>query len=550
MTAIWGDGNDYLDTVDTNAGYGFATNYPLGRTSPRPSHTTDYNAVFNGGNPYIKTQSVFGRLKSDFGKYWSRPWVNDPTRAVWDEKTQLWYAWYISNGDEDHIDGTWAEIVSPDLVNWVESDFRFYTKNNDMGTSLWGGSVIVDHNNTAGFGKGAAIYFITMPGGVPESAYQCSTRWVAPRLGCSPTYDKIIMDNNGPSNDPNNPVRAPGQDFRDTRVDWDEDHGYWVMKLTVGYGISFYSSTDTETWTYLSTIDLSEWQQIETPDLQKIKTEDGEWKWVLAFSMKSWEGKYAERCGYMIGNWDGKTFTPDVPHPYLLCSGPDYYAQAMFQKDGKLYSWGWMCNWDYAGNGATSGYTNSLTTVVQHTVKRWSDTHYRLTYNVLPNHFRLYDRLFSYFPGWLWPRDTFTSPDTSPGLSYRYDVFLQKTSGGWGGPITFDFGVSNDEKYYTRLIVDPDAGTGTFSRKQSGTSFLTTNKGPHDAFFEDVDFTIDPKNPSLEIYFIVDSNGVEIIINNQAYISASLFLQQGPKKFRIINNANRPFEIARIDYRL
>lgn len=518
MTALWGHGTPLTDAVQATAGRDFSAYLPLQHAAPTPYRNLRYQNPHTRLSPNAPhwTTAIYEAINpADY-----RPWINDPCRALWDDDAQLWRAYVLTSNNPDTTDQTWLELVSPDLHIWVPHRLPFYLGNLDVPT-LWGGSVVVDTQGTAGLGAGAVIYLISVPGGEGNTR-QSVARFVAPKLGMAPVYDQIVLANPGPGE----VVHAPGMDFRDPRVEWDDAHQQWLMTLTVDYGIAFYASSDLKNWTFLSVHDLTAWRQVETPDLVPMTAPDGTQKWVLFFCLKTWEGRPFSGVAYQIGQWDGTRFTPDTPKPTLLNYGSDYYAQAVFQKDGMTYCWGWMGNWLYSFELPTQGFAGNQSLVTQLTLVPDRDKAgaFSIHVDTIPLQERLYPSFVTYGQTLLSSNGTSTwHPELkNPGVAWRADIALvQAFPQAWSDQIMIDFCVGPNS--YARLSVAPNQGTVTLSRAQAGQPPLQTDDTTAIALWNEDRVAPLPFRRTYDVTLIVDVSTVEIIINKNLYLSSLIF---------------------------
>lgn len=516
MSAILTSSTSLTDVIQTSQGRNFSQFAPLNHFSASPFRNEIYTGSYTitpNKNGVSLSENELAAMNA--GQY--RPWINDPCRAIWDDDNQIWRAFVLTNNNPEDPQQTWVEVVSPDLSNWVANRIPFYLGSLDQPV-LWGGSFIVDENNTSGYGPGSVHYLISVPGGGGWSQ-QSVARFIAPKLGLSPLYDGIVLGNPGAGDI----VHAPGMDFRDPRIDWDETAGHWLMKLTVGYGVAFYASPDLKTWSFLSITDLSDWQQIETPDLVPMIAPDGSRKWVLFFSLKTWEGQSYSTVGYLVGSWNGTKFMPDFSTPKLLNWGSDYYAQAVWQKDGLTYCWAWMGNWNYSQMLPTQGFAGNQSVVTALKLRNDTDGHLALKISLLDGQQRSYPEFTQYWQTNLSTTGTTSwSPDvTNPGISWRADFSLFRPSPTPWADVTFEF--CSDGVNYTRLIIQPNAGTVTLQRSQSGAGPLQTNAPTaHALWMQD---RVAPMQSQLEykVSVIFDGSVVEVLINEQLYLSSLIF---------------------------
>lgn len=506
-----------LQATQDGQGRAFSRYLPRGHAVPTPYRYPRYVDPHDG--PYPEAPLALAR---QLGNDLVRPWFNDPSRFIWDEAAGFWRCWSITASNPEarnNPSSTWMEIVSPDLCTFINNRFPFNTNGLDY-PALWGGCAVIDQHNAAGFGTGTVLYYISKPGAENETdSQQCVSRWVAPCLGTAPIFDRDILKNPGVGDI----VHAPGMDFRDPRVDWDEARKRFVMKLTIGRGIAFYSSTDGADWQFLSLIDLSDWQQIETPDLVPMMAPDGSQKWLLMFSLKQWNGQTASSVGYLVGEWDGTTFTPDFATPKRLNWGPDYYAQAITQHDGHTYCWGWMGNWWYAGDLPTQGFAGNHSLVTTLSLARDDDGQLGLRLSLLDEQPKIYPEQKQEYPGLILTSGSSWSPSiTSPGVSWRWDLMLVRDyPDPWPETITIDFCAGSQN--HTRLILAPGAGTATLQRSSSGEQPLDRSKTAALQFWNMDSISPLPQRGQYGISIIFDVSGVEILINNEQYLSALIF---------------------------
>lgn len=87
-------------------------------------------------------------------------WMNDPNGMFY--KDGLWHLYFQYNPYGSKWQNmTWGHSTSPDLVHWTHQPNAI--EPNGLGT-VFSGSSVVDHNNTAGFGKGEVIALYTSAG--------------------------------------------------------------------------------------------------------------------------------------------------------------------------------------------------------------------------------------------------------------------------------------------------------------------------------------------------------------------------------------------------
>ena len=85
--------------------------------------------------------------------------MNDPQRPILLDG--VWHYYYLYNAGYPKENGTeWYHLTSTDLVHWKEEGVAITKYKNGLG-DIETGSAVVDHDNSAGFGKGAVIAVMT-----------------------------------------------------------------------------------------------------------------------------------------------------------------------------------------------------------------------------------------------------------------------------------------------------------------------------------------------------------------------------------------------------
>ncbi|MEQ8675356.1 MAG: glycoside hydrolase family 32 protein [Aggregatilineales bacterium] len=269
-------------------------------------------------------------------------WVNDPNGLVYyDGEYHLFFQY--------HPFGTtwgpmhWGHAVSTDLLHWQTLPVALYP--DDIGT-IFSGSIVIDRDNTAGFGENTmvAVY-----------SYNTQSQGVAYSIDNGRTWTKY---------DGNPIIDALLPDFRDPKVFWHQDTRQWIMAISAGREIQFFNSPDLLNWEYMSSFHTpgtaGTW---EVPDLFPMEIE-GETKWVLIVSINGGTPAGGSATMYFIGDFDGESFVPDVPGEILwLDYGADNYAGTTFSNEpnGRHIHIGWMNNWAYAEHVPTSTWRGAMT---------------------------------------------------------------------------------------------------------------------------------------------------------------------------------------------
>jgi len=242
-------------------------------------------------------------------------WTNDPNGLVFYKgEYHLFfqhnpYGWAWGNMH-------WGHAVSTDLVHWQQLPIAIYPKR--YGDWAFSGSAVVDSQNTAGFKSGdedplVAAFTSTGRGECIAFSNDRGRTWS--EFGGNPV------------------VKHSG---RDPRVLWHAPTKKWVMavydEVDKTRNIAFYTSPDLKTWEFASRIEGF----YECPDLFELPV-DGDPKnarWVLT----------AASSEYRIGQFDGKTFTPETPKLPGQRGNALYAAQTYSNipdTDGRRIQVGW-----------------------------------------------------------------------------------------------------------------------------------------------------------------------------------------------------------------
>lgn len=273
-------------------------------------------------------------------------WMNDPNGMVYkDGEYHLFYQYNPYGSKWGNMN--WGHAISKDLVNWEHRPVAIAP--DALGT-IFSGSAVVDHNNTAGFGAGAiiAIYTQNSDRQVQSIAYSTDN---------GRTFTKYE----------NNPVLvSEARDFRDPKVFWYEATKRWIMVLAVGQEMQIFSSPNLKDWAFESSFGEgygAHGNVWECPDLFELPVEGtNEKKWVLLCSLG--DGPFGDSATqYFIGSFDGKKFSCDnQPNVTKWMDwGKDHYATVTWSNApaGRAIALAWMSNWQYANDVPTRQYRSA-----------------------------------------------------------------------------------------------------------------------------------------------------------------------------------------------
>ena len=267
-------------------------------------------------------------------------WMNDANGLVYkDGEYHLYFQYnpYGSKWGNMH----WGHSVSKDLVRWEHLDPAIAR---DTLGHIFSGSTVIDHNNSAGYGKDAMIAFYTSASD-EHGQIQC----MAYSNDNGRTYTKYE----------NNPILTPFdglKDFRDPKVFWYEPSQKWYMIVSADKNMRFYSSADLKSWEYLSQFGEGygvQPNQFECPDFIQLPVDGNKdnMKWVMIVNINPGCPFGGSATEYFIGDFDGKEFKCDTDKSITkwLDFGKDHYATVCFSNTGdRIIAVPWMSNWQYA----------------------------------------------------------------------------------------------------------------------------------------------------------------------------------------------------------
>lgn len=281
-------------------------------------------------------------------------WMNDPNGMFY--KDGIWhlaYQWNPYGSKWQNL--SWGQSTSPDLIHW-ETQADAVLEPDGLGM-IFSGSSAVDKTNSAGFGKDAVVAMYT-------SAAASQIQSLAWSEDGGYTYNKF----------PGNPTLTLESEARDPNMFWNDEKKEWVLVLAhaLDHEMLIFTSPDMKEWTLQSKFGQGLGAQDgvwECPDLFELPVAGTDKKkWVLLCNLNPGGVFGGSATQYFIGNFDGKTFVPDldaegkVPTKWLDY-GKDHYATVSFSDapDGRRTVIGWMSNWQYAPEVPTTQFRSANT---------------------------------------------------------------------------------------------------------------------------------------------------------------------------------------------
>lgn len=278
-------------------------------------------------------------------------WINDPNGLVYHEgEYHLFYQYY----PEGLVWGPmhWGHAVSRDLITWEHLPIALYPDQLGM---IFSGSVVIDTENTTGFGADAMVAIFT------HHTEQGQMQSIAYSTDRGRTWTKY-------AGNPVIPLIEGKPDIRDPKVIWHAPSQRWVMVLAVMVEVWFFVSPDLKQWTKSGVFGEgygSHGGIWETPDLFEMPVEGEDTRvWVLTIGVQSGAPAGGSGTQYFIGSFDGSTFhCADAPETIRWADyGADFYAaQSWSPPPGARRTWlAWMSNWAYAREFPATDWRGSM----------------------------------------------------------------------------------------------------------------------------------------------------------------------------------------------
>ena len=269
--------------------------------------------------------------------------MNDPNGMI---RVDGVYHLFFQHDPDSTLQGPmhWGHARSTDLVTWKELPVALYPS--ELGTCFSGSAI-----ETA---SGELKLFHTAHQRLDGRDFQTQ---------CLVHADRALT--NFTSESANPVIDNPGLEcFRDPKVIWHAASARWILAVTLGQSIGFYSSIDLVDWTFESAFGEMDGRHSdgpwECPDLVVMRAPDGSEHWVLLVGIGS--GAYGPGSGnqYFVGQFDGRRFVnANAPGTELwLDYGRDFYAaQTFFGRTGAApINIAWASNWLYARTTQTQAF--------------------------------------------------------------------------------------------------------------------------------------------------------------------------------------------------
>lgn len=301
-----------------------------------------------------------------------RNWMNDPNGLVYENgRYHLFYQYNPLGHDWGNM--SWGHATSTDLVHWREQPVAIRANATE---EIFSGSIVADTHNTSGLGASGQTPLVALY----TSVYQDGSGHASGTQAQSLAYS---LDH-GATWRPyaRNPVLTldpESKQFRDPKVSWYAQGRYWLMTTVVADAqvVKLYRSDDLIHWSFLSDFTLPDVPHAgvlwEMPDLVPLPVDDDprHIKWVMIVNVNPWSIAGGSGAMYFVGDFDGRTFTPDRVAPAgsdpaqfrWVDHGADFYAAGTFSgaPGARPVAIAWMSNWDYAAKAPTAPWRGATT---------------------------------------------------------------------------------------------------------------------------------------------------------------------------------------------
>lgn len=443
-------------------------------------------------------------------------WMNDPQRPILLDG--LWHYYYLYNAGYPKENGTeWYHLTSTDLVHWKDEGVAIAKYKNGLG-DIETGSAVVDHDNSAGFGKGAVIAVMTQQ----DQGIQRQSLFYSNDNGYSFTeYEQNpIMENPGEPH------------WRDPKIIRDEAHSQWVMTLAEGEKIGMYTSTDLKDWHYSSGIERTGLGTLECPELFQLDLDGDPSKrtWVLAASANGSEEGFTTGVAYWTGSWDGTRFTATDDAHQWLDAGSDFYAAVTWddprltesQRMSSRHAIGWMNNWTYARQLPTEDWHGGADSIVRD-IRLKTITGKPTLVSSPTAAMKSIEGPVATVGERRMTQDGAGQLPAPEGGAYRLDVTLERTAGQDGSEARIELG--SDKGTFATVGYDFASESAFISRDADAAA--TGKAELHPGYRTSRRTVSPPREGKVELSIFVDYSSVEVFINGGEKTMTSLVFPTG-----------------------
>ncbi len=437
-------------------------------------------------------------------------WMNDPNGMFYkDGEWHLYYQWNPYGSKWQNM--TWGHSSSPDLVNWTHHPAAI--EPNGLG-AVFSGSSAIDTENSAGFGKDAVLAMYTS-------------------AGASQIQSLAYSNDNGETFTiyPGNPVITLESEARDPNMFWNPETKQWTLILAhaLDHEMLIFTSPDMKEWTLQSSFGKGLGAQDgvwECPDLFELPVDGTDQKkWVLFCNINPGGPFGGSGIQYFIGDFDGKTFTPDTDADGNVVTkwldyGKDNYAIVSWSDapSNRRTAIGWMSNWQYAAEVPTKQFRSANTLPREISLFKGDDGQIYAASTPSPELTSLRGRVVANAKsfGVNAKGKTVALPTANDGVC----EVVMDIDPGKAGAVSLTF--SNDKGEKTVMTYTPDKETLSFDRRESGIVDFS-----HDFPAVTVAPTFN-KGESLPVRIFVDRSSMEVFANDGKCVMTNLVFPTSP----------------------
>ncbi len=282
-------------------------------------------------------------------------WMGAPSGLVFNDNN--YHLYYLQNTATNKPDKLhWGHATSQNLVEWQHQPFALAP---DQTSDILSGSVILDKNNTAGFGESALIALYTQREAARPSlslAYSTDGGYTWTKAAAIPTLPA-----------------SEDIELVDPDLFWHSTSSQWILTLAAGNEIRFYASPDLKLWEFKSSygrnLKLGEatGAMYERPSMIPLRDYlTSTLNYVLFLNVPDGAPAGGSGTSYIIGDFDGTRFSAEKNGgAYWLDYGADSYAFGTFDNsptpENRALGIAWMSNLDYATKVPTEQWRGTMT---------------------------------------------------------------------------------------------------------------------------------------------------------------------------------------------
>lgn len=284
----------------------------------------------------------------------SKNWTGEPAGAVWYEGE--YHLFYLHNPEAAVLGNIcWGHAVSRDLVHWEERPVAIPS---DPNGQIYPGSVVIDKHNSSGLGSDDT------PPWIAFFTYHETDKTTDSAAGkiCSAystdkglTWTKLDL-----------PVLEYTEKLTHPNVSHNDSTGQWLMSVSTGTSIRFYSSSDCLEWDYLSTFGEGLYSEggWENSSLFPLPVAgSNQTKWILLVGMNGGPADGSPGIRYFVGDFNGSRFKLTQTQELWADYGKDCSAGTICNNtpDNRKIMLNWMNSWDYANLTPTCQWRGNTT---------------------------------------------------------------------------------------------------------------------------------------------------------------------------------------------